>query len=140
MTVEAILDQVYKSSIIITGGEPTLCELGPLIDALRAREKVKIAIETNGTNPINVELDWIACSPKPDADYVINCEPNELKYVVDTTFTLDVIPERYRGVIPIWLQPNSEDLENSMAKCYELVMANNFLRLGIQLHKIYQIR
>ena len=54
MTVEAILDQVYKSSIIITGGEPTLCELGPLIDALRAREKVKIAIETNGTNPINV--------------------------------------------------------------------------------------
>ena len=89
---------------------------------------------------LTFELDWIVCSPKPDADYVINCEPNELKYVVDTTFTLDVIPERYRGVIPIWLQPNSEDLENSMAKCYELVMANNFLRLGIQLHKIYQIR
>ncbi len=89
MTVEAILDQVYKSSIIITGGKPALCELGPLIDALRAREKVKIAIETNGTNPINVELDWIVCSPKPDADYVINCEPNELKYVVDTTFTLE---------------------------------------------------
>ena len=141
-TEEELIQEIptHINLIVFTGGEPTLYDLTPLIQALREKNPNLIAsIETNGTNPVPKEIDWTTCSPKPDADYKINCTPNELKYVVDNTFSIDVIPEKYFGKISIWLQPNGFDLENSMKRCYELVMENSFLRLGFQLHKIYDI-
>ena len=144
MNVDEIISHINFPTVIITGGEPTIYDLKELIGAIREKfcnkKTAKIAIETNGTNEINWDIDWIVCSPKPDADFQIRCEPNELKYVVDEKFSVDVIPDRYIDKIPIWLQPNSEDLDNSMKKCYSLTMKHSFLRLGIQLHKIYNIK
>ena len=144
MSVLEIAKQIKYSTIILTGGEPTLYNLesfiGDLRSALPEHATISFAIETNGTNPVPSAIDWVVCSPKPDADYIIRCDPDELKYVVDENFTVDVIPSRFRGVIPIWLQPNAMDLEKSQKKCYTLVMANPDLRLGVQLHKIYKIQ
>jgi 7-carboxy-7-deazaguanine synthase len=140
MTIEQIIDQIHQNHIVLTGGEPTLFDLKPLILKLKQRKNQKIAIETNGTNEIKGDIDWIVCSPKPDAHYMIKCQPNELKYVVDEIFTIDVIPTEYRGKIPIWLQPNNQNLQESIKKSYILVMQNNFLRLGAQLHKIYELK
>ncbi len=144
MTINEIIPQIHYSKIILTGGEPTLYNLEPLIQSIKNKFKdnnnLSIAIETNGTNKVSSNINWIVCSPKPDANYEINCIPNELKYVVDDKFSIDIIPEIYIGKIPIWLQPNSEDLVTSMEKSYNLVMNNSFLRLGIQLHKIYNIK
>lgn len=144
MSIKEIVDKIKKKTIIITGGEPTIYDLKPLVNAiknaLKKNDDTKIAIETNGTNEISAPFDRIVCSPKPDAKYIIKCNPDELKYVVDQKFTVDVIPDQYKGKIPIWLQPNAEDLKNSMKKCYELVMQYDYLRLGLQLHKFYEIR
>jgi len=140
MSIEEIISQVHTSRTILTGGEPGLQPLFPLLIALKQIPDMKIAIETNGTLTVPKEIDWVVCSPKPDAKYAINCIPNELKYVVDDQFSVDVIPVQYRNKISIWLQPNSDSLDVSMKRCYTLVMQHNFLRLGIQLHKIYNIK
>ena len=143
MNVESIIKEINKDIIILTGGEPTIQDLEPLISHIRkinGDKHVKIMIETNGTNEINYNLDWITCSPKPDSDYIIKCKPNELKYVEDTSFSIKVIPKKYLGKIPIWIQPNGQDLQNSMKRCYKLVIDNKNIRLGLQLHKIYDIK
>ena len=49
--------------LVCTGGEPLLQLDPPLIAALHT-EKVKIAIETNGTIPVPEGVDWICVSPK----------------------------------------------------------------------------
>jgi len=147
MSCEDIISNISHSMVIITGGEPGIYDLSELVTAIRknahkfgSNKPVRICIETNGTKQIPWDIDWIVCSPKPDAGYQIRCQPDELKYVVDDGFSVQVIPQDYHYKIPIWLQPNSEDFERSMAKSFELVMKHDFLRLGVQLHKIYNLK
>ena len=56
--------------VVITGGEPTLHNLIPLIKALKDDQKY-IAIETAGTNPLPDGLDWVCFSPKKFKKLVI---------------------------------------------------------------------
>ncbi len=51
--------------VVITGGEPTIQDLRPLISELRQRD-YQLHLETNGTNPILEGFDWICVSPKLD--------------------------------------------------------------------------
>jgi len=140
--IEFILKRITQNTVIITGGEPTLQNLSDLIKAIRHKfkNKVKICLETNGTNEIHYNIDWITCSPKPFSNYIIRCKPNELKYIVDEKFSIEVIPDKYKYKIPIWLQPQWFDFKNSIKKCYELVLKYDFLRIGFQLHKFYHIK
>ena len=139
--IDQILEKIQKKHVVLTGGEPAIQNLKPLVRAIKKLDKkIKIAIETNGTQQIPEEIDWVVVSPKPDSDFIIVPSPNELKYVVDKQFSIDVIPKKFRYTIPIWLQPNAYDLEKSRKKCYELAMNNEYLRVGIQLHRIYQIQ
>ena len=66
----------------------------------------------------------------------MRCRANELKYVVDEGFSLDVIDFSKAGG-NIILQVESGK-PASVAKAYALVMANpqHKLRLGVQLHKL----
>lgn len=127
--------------VVITGGEPTLHDLGPLVQALKARGKF-VALETNGTNPVPAAwgIDWVTVSPKPDSNYVINCRANELKYVVDDNFSVDVI--QVDKVLPrhIYLQVESCKPE-SAARAVGIVTENPKLqlRVGIQLHKVLNV-
>jgi len=68
-------------SVILTGGEPTLQPLQPLVDELQ-KNRFWIAIETNGTywKRIPKEIDWVTISPKEVVrDGVFICD--ELKVV-----------------------------------------------------------
>ncbi|NCD09259.1 MAG: 7-carboxy-7-deazaguanine synthase QueE [Negativicutes bacterium] len=143
LDVEEILTKWHfdQPIVVITGGEPTLYDLGPLVKALKARGKF-VTLETNGTNPVLDEwgIDWVTVSPKPDSNYVINCRANELKYVVDDDFKVDFIqPDR---VPPrrIYLQVESGKAE-SAARAVCIVMENPKLqlRVGIQLHKVLNV-
>lgn len=138
--IKEIISRINQKTVILTGGEPTLQKLDPLLKKIKERNStIKIAIETNGTAIIPKGIDWVVVSPKSHSNFRILPNPNELKYVVDEKFSLEVIPLKYRYSIPIWLQPNAFDLEKSSKKAYKLVMENSFLRLGIQLHKFYNI-
>ena len=65
-TIDEMVEWVRSSGVhfcVITGGEPTLHDLGPLCDALHAAG-IEIAIETAGVHELRGELDWICFSPK----------------------------------------------------------------------------
>lgn len=127
--------------VVITGGEPTLYDLGPLVRALKEQGRF-VTLETNGTNlvPEVWGLDWITVSPKPGSNHAINCRADDLKYVVDDDFDIDVIEAERVPSRHIYLQVESGRPE-SAAKAFRLVMANPHLnlRVGVQLHKVLNV-
>ncbi|KRQ86254.1 7-carboxy-7-deazaguanine synthase [Caloramator mitchellensis] len=147
MTAKEIADIALCEKVVITGGEPTIYDLEPLLLELKNRGKVTM-LETNGTNPtdnIRGLLDWIVCSPKPQNNWGINpgCMFDELKFVVDGQFNpkihiKDEIKEMYKN--RIWLQPESSMFKIRSKEAYEFAMEDMRLRVGIQLHKIIDVR
>lgn len=127
--------------VVITGGEPTLYNLGPLARALKERGKY-VTIETNGTNPVPEDwgIDWVTVSPKPGNSYAVNCRANELKYVVDDKFEIAVVDTNKVPPGRIYLQVESGKA-TSAAKAFRLVTENPHLnlRVGIQLHKVLNV-
>lgn len=146
MTLTEIMEEVHFENVVITGGEPTIH--GEALDALIAILKQNdcyVCIETNGTNPVNHLVDWVTCSPKPGTNYFIHphLRPDELKYVVDENFDdMEAIPEeirdRYAGLI--WLQPEGGDMMHSWKNAMALVAADDRLRVGVQLHKVMEVK
>src|SRR5262245_54302828 len=65
--------------IVLTGGEPMLQVDRALLDALHARG-FRVAVETNGTLPIDEAVDWICVSPKSGAP-LAQVTGDELKLV-----------------------------------------------------------
>lgn len=74
-----IEDQRSAPFLVCTGGEPLLQLDQPLVDALHQRD-VYIAVETNGTRHVELNIDWVCVSPKAGADFVQK-EGDELKLV-----------------------------------------------------------
>ncbi len=67
ITIDKIIENVnnYKvKTVIITGGEPMMWNLHPLIEKLK-KKGYYIHIETSGSYPIKEKyVDWITISPK----------------------------------------------------------------------------
>lgn len=143
MTVEEIVQLVDKDVAVITGGEPCMHNLNALIEMLHLNE-VMVNIETNGTLETPPNADWIVCSPKPGNEHKIHekCFAGEYKFVVTPEFTIDDIPEDLK--MPpygrIWLQPEGGNMEEMWKKCVELTMKYPFVRTGIQLHKVINVK
>ncbi|WP_333594817.1 7-carboxy-7-deazaguanine synthase QueE [Anaerospora hongkongensis] len=143
LSVDAILGtwRFTQPLVVITGGEPTLHDLGPMVRALKKLGKY-VTLETNGTNPVPDEwgIDWVTVSPKPGSNYAINCRADELKYVVDDDFEIGVIQTERVPLRHIYLQVESGRPE-SAARAFTLVTMNPdlHLRVGVQLHKILHV-
>lgn len=145
MTVAEIVKQCKCKMIVLTGGEPGIHDLKPLVEALHAAGRY-ICIETNGTLPTAEGIDWIVASPKPP-EYRIDggCKFNELKYVVDDNFNVNCIPPQVKKVWgAVWLQPlddpNIEIRKKSIQRCVEITRQNPYCRVGIQMHKVLGIK
>ncbi len=65
--------------MVCTGGEPTLQLDAAAVDALHERG-FRVAIETNGTQPLKAPVDWVCVSPKAAAPVVLRAG-DELKLV-----------------------------------------------------------
>jgi organic radical activating enzyme len=135
--------------ICLTGGEPTLQDLGPLAGLLRA-DGWKVQIETNGTIWTPVPADWITISPKPpgfDVHPRMIGKAREIKLVVTRALAFaDVVRVRnaFPARAPLYLQPES-NAGWSRAKAerfYHRAVREGLagMRLGIQLHRIYGFR
>ena len=144
----AIVSQVlgYKAEIVvITGGEPSINEdLHVLAKMLKQCGK-KVHLETNGTNDVDhTYFDWIVCSPKEEAGYRICETADELKYVVTPFFdpSKDIQPATFSrwGNGHIWLQPEGSDMQKMWKKAVEIVGRYPGLRVGVQLHKLMEVR
>ena len=150
MTITKILEKVdsYTPAIVvITGGEPTIQpELMNLAKSLRDHEYY-VCIETNGTSDIGWgdSFDWITCSPKPESDYTIACDCDEIKLVITEDFNeavLERIIKEHTNLLGrIWLQPDGYNMQAMWKRCYELAMKHSeYVRVGVQLHKLMEVR
>lgn len=147
LTLDELVSRINfdMSMVVFTGGEPTLQNLEPIfIEIQRRCPGHLMAIETNGTNDVSklqklFNTLWVTCSPKPEMDWTYKCVPNELKYVIDGSITADDICEPYEGC-PIWLQPQGYDMQESWKRCFAMAMKHPDWRVGVQLHKIMEVR
>lgn len=132
--------------VVLTGGEPSLYVDDDLVNLLHNCGKY-IAIETNGTRDISINVDWITLSPKDgfvnNAKVVIDFA-NEIKLVYDNKNTSDL--DRY-AEFPAdchYIQPcdtgdpdtNKQILSASIKYCLE----HPKWSLSLQQHKIIGIQ
>jgi len=118
---------------VLTGGEPLLQVDEALVDALHARG-FAIALETNGTLPAPVGIDWVCVSPKAQAP-VVQTAGQELKLVYPQP---GVDPARFEKLHfeRFLLQPmdgpdRAANTEAAIAYC----LAHPRWRLSVQTHK-----
>lgn len=148
-TAEEIMAAAGKvDHVCITGGEPFMHDLMPLLELPGGRQ---FHIETSGTKPIPVEiaqLAWITCSPK--SGYLMENTPrvDEFKFVIAELSDIDRLHQflddnAVDDEKPIYLQPiNNVTQVNGGA--IDLVMACierwPQFRLSAQLHKYLGVR
>ena len=131
--------------VCLTGGEPLIQDIKPLIRMLR-QDGWKIQVETNATRFVDIPVDWFTVSPKPKR-YAYRAEfakrAREVKLVVSKELefkTVKKVRNSFPEKIPLFLQVQSEK-KWSFKKAGELLeqaAAENLktVRLGVQLHKI----
>ncbi len=139
-------DDVPSLWVAITGGEPLVQDIAPLVSALHG-EGFRIQLETNGTRPPMVEADWISVSPKPP-DYDFHPEfvrvSREVKLVVCRTLdfeTVRAVRKAFPSSVPVLLQAQS-NASWSVRKAGKLLERAtqgglDNLRISAQLHKVF---
>ncbi len=130
-------DAVGERFAVITGGEPLLQLDPPLLAALRAA-RFRIAVETNGTQPLPGPIDWVCVSPKAGAPLALD-RADELKLVYPQT---GLEPASLAGfAAPIrWLSPiQGMATAANTARAAAYCRAHPEWRLAIQAHKYWDI-
>jgi 7-carboxy-7-deazaguanine synthase (Cx14CxxC type) len=123
--------------VVCTGGEPLLQLDTALLAALHAQQ-FEVAVETNGTLPVPVGVDWVCVSPKADAA-VVQAVGDELKLVYPQPKAL---PERFAQLDfrHFFLQPmDGPDLAAHTAAAVAYCRAHPRWRLSLQTHKLIGI-
>ncbi len=129
-----------RPSVVITGGEPFVHNLHPLVWALR-NGGYYVAVETNGTlletpstKMVLPLIDWVTVSPKTKlSDEVLNAA-HEVKYVIPDMEHLVIPLHRRLFFQPEWNNPEA------VKRCLELMKKYPHGRLSIQTHKFVGLR
>jgi 7-carboxy-7-deazaguanine synthase (Cx14CxxC type) len=124
--------------VVLTGGEPLLQVDEPFLTALHAHG-FEIALETNGTLPAPVGIDWITVSPKGTAP-LVQTSGDELKLVFPQS---GVDPARFEslGFKHFLLQPlDGPDQSASTQAAIDYCLRHPRWRLSLQTHKFMGIR
>ncbi len=119
--------------VVLTGGEPLLQLDNALVDALHGAG-FSIALETNGTLPAPVGVDWICVSPKADAP-LAQVSGQELKLVYPQK---GVDPARFEQLAfeRFSLQPmDGPDRDAATRAAIAYCLAHPRWRLSLQTHK-----
>ena len=134
-----------KPFVVCTGGEPALQLDEDLIENFH-QLGFEIAIETNGTLPLPIGIDWICCSPKGSSKIIID-ECDELKLVFPQK---NAMPEKFSHIkadyfylTPMaavsteeYIYPNHDDVTQQAIK---FCLNNPKWRLNLQTHKVLNI-
>ena len=120
--------------VVCTGGEPLLQLDPPLVAALH-RAGFEIAIETNGTLPAPVGLDWICVSPKAGAPLFLD-SGDELKIVIPQQ-GLDPRDFASLRFAHFSVQPmDGPERVRNTELAIDFCLANPKWRLSLQTHKL----
>lgn len=132
--------------VVCTGGEPLLQLDEPLVEAFH-RLGFEVGVETNGTLPAPVGIDWLCVSPKADARLVID-DCDELKLVYPQPLAP---PERFTHIRArhYFLSPMASPVEpasgndpvkqSNTRRATDYCLAHPQWRLTLQMHKLIGI-
>ncbi len=131
-------DGTDRRFVVLTGGEPMLQVDDALVGALHDAG-FEIAIETNGTLPVNPGIDWVCVSPKAGIE-VVQRSGDELKLVWPQPGSDLLAIEQWR-FDHFLIQPmDSERYDANRAAAIDFVIANPRWRLSLQTHKLLGMR
>jgi organic radical activating enzyme len=144
--------------VVITGGEPLMHDLTPLLSALQ-REGYAVHLETNGSMKLrpHYRFAWIATSPK-NVNFqaeTIN-QANEVKILVGqehwqtiaTFVKVFARPDAYLYAMPLaksWKEAGTERqmdnlIEENVLQAIRYCLANPRFGLCMQMHKVWGIK
>jgi 7-carboxy-7-deazaguanine synthase len=138
MSVEGILTQIQRSHVIITGGEPTIWNLDPLLDALHAYGYFT-QLETSGLQELKGTTlpRHITISPKERLAFrippLLGSDASEIKWVVDDTLPYQVVEDawlsgRYANAVfvlmPEGCPPSQDHIKKTMDYLQEFAHRN----------------
>ncbi len=144
--IQHVVNNVLKNNadtIVVTGGEPSIYELGPLCKALK-ENSVQTHIETSGAYNLTGNWDWICLSPKkqnPPLEEIYK-NASELKVIINEAEDYEWAEEVAKKVsenCKLYLQPEWSKHNSIIPKIVEYVKKNKKWQISIQAHKFMQI-
>lgn len=145
LTIDQIADTIDSRSnrIVITGGEPTLYNLQPLTDKLKAKG-YQLFIESTGAYPITGEFNWITISPKESPPPLTENlqKASELKVVIEKSVDFKWAEEcraRAPKGVKLFLQPEWYGRGRTVQMVVEYIKENPEWRLSLQSHNYIKI-
>ena len=137
-----LLRQWPCKRVILTGGEPSVQDLEPLLKTLKS-ERYYVAIETNGTNSLlrykgHGLIDWITVSPKTP-EIRVDAVIDEIKVVWPTELSLASISQataKYHYIQPCDDEHKAENTKSAI----KYILENPKWRLSVQTQKILKLR
>jgi organic radical activating enzyme len=127
---------------VVTGGEPMMHRHSPVVVDLLHELGFQVAVESNGTQMVNADYDWITCSPKRDAQYDVHPytydKVSEFKYVVDRDFDFSILDRHATDAIGkyrYYLSPEFTEMAENVNKISDYIKTAPQWRLSVQSHK-----
>jgi 7-carboxy-7-deazaguanine synthase len=126
-------------TVVVTGGEPLMWNMGPLTDALHDAG-LQVHLETSGAYPMTGTWDWICLSPKktkaPRSEWY--AVAHELKVIVfnnDDFRWAEVHAQEINRNAQRFLQPEWSKRDKALPDIIAYIEQNPTWRLSLQTHK-----
>jgi 7-carboxy-7-deazaguanine synthase len=130
--------ELTRRFVVLTGGEPLLQVNEALTEALH-HQGFTIAVETNGTLPLPVGVDWVCVSPKAGAPLVVH-DGQELK-VIFPQKGIDIQQLTHLNFEHFYIQPmDGLFARQNTQKAIDFCKENPIWKLSVQTHKVIGIR
>lgn len=152
MTAEAILSEVQKypsRELLWTGGEPTRL-LSDKMVAFFHEAGFRQSIETNGTLPPPKGIDYISCSPKPEAFSIL---PTNFPHGVDEWRfpfgeaiplppAIPALPPATHYFLSPIFDPNKtiSEQQEALDRCMVYILEHPQWKMSVQTHKLVGFR
>jgi 7-carboxy-7-deazaguanine synthase len=119
--------------LVCTGGEPLLQLDGEAVEAFHDVGFL-VAVETNGTQPAPVGLDWVCVSPKAGAPVILE-SADELKLVYPQEKARPEAFDSFETGRRLLQPMDGPDRERNMQMAVEYCLAHPQWHLSLQTHK-----
>lgn len=146
VNIEEIVERAAQypaASVVVTGGEPLMVDMGPLTGMLKKRG-IDTYLETSGAHPLTGTWDWICLSPKQNSPPVgdIHEKAHELKVIISKEEDIEWAIE-HSGLVSdsckLFLQPEWSVRDKILPIIIEFAKENPAWGISLQAHKYMHI-
>lgn len=146
VSIDTIVANALKTAanaVVVTGGEPSLFNLEPLTDKLKAHG-IETFIETAGVRPVTGTWDWICLSPKRNSPPVEEMyqRADELKVIIfddDDYLWAEETASKVSDKCMLYLQSEWSKYEKNIPIIVDYVKTYPKWNVSLQSHKFMHI-